>query len=580
MTILLLQLICLFLGSVGTFFIFLELKTNFDRSFLYFGLSLVFLCCLTLIDIWFINNSMSTLKILYWTKIFHILSCFFYVFSIWYLMELAKNNNTKLIKIWTLSGIIFSLFLIQDGVMLKMENNQVLSTILYNVTFVPYTIIWVVLLNYINIKAISKAPVKDKKIFKIHLFGIISLCLFGLLDLFAASLLGQKKLPIPSFSIIGVLVFGIMASLIFAERFLILIKDRQYAYDKLEAAYKDMEKSATLKQLGESTAIINHEIKNYMIKISGMAEIIKLKERLSYKGKQHIETIIKSIMSLNAFSKDILDLSKKKITKGGKLINIGNVIKNCIKIHFSNEKDFFTLYNFDKCPLVYGDWVKLEQVFINLFNNSIEASPKSNTKISIRLKYTNDILLIIIEDNGKGCSIQEIKNIFKAFYTTKTSHGQGTGLGMSISKTIIESHGGRISAYSKNVRDSNTHGLIINIAFPVYNSSQGHQDIKNDIVLIKEGIEPLESVIRIFQNINVTPNIIQEASDLENKKFFNKNVEIIGNAASIEKINKQFPNYKNTFLLKEHKQIPYILNTSKENKPYVFSEEFIFANLI
>jgi len=95
-------------------------------------------------------------------------------------------------------------------------------------------------------------------------------------------------------------------------------------------------------------------------------------------------------------------------------------------------------------PPVMADRVQLQQVFMNLMMNGIEAMKDTGGILSIRSQQNEDgELLISITDNGAGLPAGRADLIFDAFFTTKA---QGTGLGLAITRSILESHGGRIWA--------------------------------------------------------------------------------------------------------------------------------------
>ena len=97
-------------------------------------------------------------------------------------------------------------------------------------------------------------------------------------------------------------------------------------------------------------------------------------------------------------------------------------------------------------PMTSADRVQLQQVLINLMLNGIEAMPDGSGELSVTSKRTEDgQLLISVSDTGIGLPAEEPERIFAAFFTTKP---QGTGMGLSISRRIIESHGGRLWATS------------------------------------------------------------------------------------------------------------------------------------
>ncbi len=89
----------------------------------------------------------------------------------------------------------------------------------------------------------------------------------------------------------------------------------------------------------------------------------------------------------------------------------------------------------------------VEEVFINILFNAYHAVPGESGKISIAAGLHDSRVKIKIEDNGTGMSAAQLKKLFKPFHSTK--EGQGVGLGLYLTKEIIERCGGRISAKSK-----------------------------------------------------------------------------------------------------------------------------------
>jgi signal transduction histidine kinase len=94
--------------------------------------------------------------------------------------------------------------------------------------------------------------------------------------------------------------------------------------------------------------------------------------------------------------------------------------------------------------------VQLQQVLMNLMLNGIEAMKDSGGELTVRSKTTEDgQLLISVTDSGIGLPVEETERIFDPFFSTKP---QGTGMGLSISRRIIHSHGGRLWASANTER--------------------------------------------------------------------------------------------------------------------------------
>ncbi len=110
---------------------------------------------------------------------------------------------------------------------------------------------------------------------------------------------------------------------------------------------------------------------------------------------------------------------------------------------------------------VNGSQIELNQVFINLLKNAIDATPdEKKGEISVTARNVDEQIIITVEDNGTGLDPEISKQIFEPFFTTKPV-GQGTGLGLYISYSIIKKHSGKLSVFS-NVGE----GTIFKIALP------------------------------------------------------------------------------------------------------------------
>jgi signal transduction histidine kinase len=102
-----------------------------------------------------------------------------------------------------------------------------------------------------------------------------------------------------------------------------------------------------------------------------------------------------------------------------------------------------------------GDRVQLQQVLMNLMVNGIDAMKDvdGTRELAIQSQRTeNEQILLSVSDTGVGLPLQKADQIFDAFFTTKP---QGTGMGLRISRSIVESHGGRLWAAAKSLRGAN-----------------------------------------------------------------------------------------------------------------------------
>ena len=206
-------------------------------------------------------------------------------------------------------------------------------------------------------------------------------------------------------------------------------------------------KSERLAALGQIAAEIIHEIKNPLMVIGGFARRLrkKVEDKESTKKLDIIANEVSRLENLlrglkYTFTPQTLILQK---------INLCQVLKEVQELLADECKEMgiaLDLHLIDTCILIDADRDKLKQVIINLLKNSMEAM-KDGGKLSITTRYVDDTAEIAIHDSGPGIP-QEIKEkIFDPFFTTKED---GTGLGLCVSKKIVESHkGGSFSIESK-----------------------------------------------------------------------------------------------------------------------------------
>ncbi len=203
---------------------------------------------------------------------------------------------------------------------------------------------------------------------------------------------------------------------------------------KLHMNIKELEKE---KQLRSSLFKITHEIKNPIAVCKSYLDMFDInnKDHIRYIGilKEEMDKILLLLQ-------DFLSMNKIKIEK--EILDINFLLEDIVNQFEPILKDKNIKFIHNICEeeiFVEGDYNRLNQVFINIIKNSIEAI---NDKGVIKLDYEIDRnFKIIIEDNGCGITEDQIEKIKEPFYTTKKD---GTGLGVSLSIEIIKAHNGKI----------------------------------------------------------------------------------------------------------------------------------------
>lgn len=202
--------------------------------------------------------------------------------------------------------------------------------------------------------------------------------------------------------------------------------------------------SEMLAALGKMAAVLAHEIKTPLTSIKMNADIISQVLQLNEEEKENFAIIQTEINRLNNLVKDVLQFSRQMELEYSSF-NLFDMIEN-IKLLFENrlkDRDITLLNTVNKIE-ISADEHKLNQVFLNLIDNSIDAINKNGEiEISSAINEGSKQIKIFIKDSGIGIN-PDIK-IFEPFISTKSS---GTGLGLSVSQKIIEQHKGSIKLIS------------------------------------------------------------------------------------------------------------------------------------
>jgi signal transduction histidine kinase len=567
------KLLCSFLFAIGLLFIFIELITKFDKSILFGGIVICGLCIFSIFDIWILPNTKSKPEVyLFFTRAQNIFS-FFLGLVMLYQISISAKTKLNLIALFFVAYAIVISALTGTDKLIFLENGEVKTTTLYLIISAPFVILVTGSMVYIIFKALRIAEQKEKIILKYNLAGILMIFSFGFFDLIIMATIGQLKLKITSLTIIGSLLYSIMLSFAFSKRLLILLSDRKNAYQKLETAYQDLASVGTLKQLGESTAIINHEIKNYMFAISSLTEQIRKHEPLTERGKGQIEDLGTTVNQLTRFSKNILSLSHANILEDKEKLDLSLLITDCINKRFSTLKDHFSGIGLEQPHFIYGDKTKLEQVLVNLFSNSLEAGSNEQVQIKIRFLKKSSVLLLIIEDNGIGCTSEQMKSLFTAFYTSKKG-GKGNGLGLAITRTIIESHGGKISAYSKNLIEGQGTGMLMQLTFPF--GEEKEEENGTSVFIGKENLSHLDAIANILRNVRINPVLVDNFTEIHKVKSRSK-LNVL--SADPKYISNKLWKKARLFKIIESDGAIGIIEENGKNHLDIFTEEFALKTL-
>ena len=202
-----------------------------------------------------------------------------------------------------------------------------------------------------------------------------------------------------------------------------------------------------------------HELRTPLTSIQGFSEIVLTRDNISpEERKKFMKYINQQAVALSAIIKDLLDISRIETGEGTTLykqqFESGDAIKVIVK-YFQEQypKCQFEVVVPEKSVEVLVDKEKMDQVLKNILSNAVKYSPEGGL-IRITGKVIEDYFQVSVEDHGIGMTPEQIDKIYDKFYRADASNTavEGTGLGMSIVKYIVEIHGGKVwveSEYGK-----------------------------------------------------------------------------------------------------------------------------------
>lgn len=216
---------------------------------------------------------------------------------------------------------------------------------------------------------------------------------------------------------------------------------------------------------GSHPAVISHEIKNYVCALKGNADLLALtlldadsRVILERMGRV-LEKLEKLALDPRADTRGLTDVTQTRLRAPVALVDVARA---CVATHFPLRTGSFAIDAPAGLPFVIGDAGRLEQVFLNLFLNALEAGAES---LAVSFRTHGGAVEMSIEDDGPGCPEHLLDRLFEPFFTSKRGTGL-RGMGLFVVRAILEEHRCRLQVRSKNSLGGGAHGLVFTVVFP------------------------------------------------------------------------------------------------------------------
>jgi two-component system NtrC family sensor kinase len=254
------------------------------------------------------------------------------------------------------------------------------------------------------------------------------------------------------------------------------------AYEDLRKTQEQLLQSEKMSAVGQLIAGVAHELNNPLTAILGYAQLLET-EGLNTRAQDYVSKLFKQAQRTHRVVQNLLSFARQRKPQRDE-VDIRKVLDETLALRDYDLKinNIRVERDLPSVPaLVVADPHQIEQVFLNIINNSVDAILETGRtgKLKIRILCQGGHVCTQFTDDGAG--IKDPKRIFDPFYTTK-SIGKGTGLGLSICYGIVKEHGGDITA--NNAAEG---GAVIEVRLPAAASSPIEPEVLKAVPRLHEG---------------------------------------------------------------------------------------------
>jgi two-component system NtrC family sensor kinase len=239
------------------------------------------------------------------------------------------------------------------------------------------------------------------------------------------------------------------------------------AYEDLRKTQEQLLQSEKMSAVGQLIAGVAHELNNPLTAILGYAQLLE-SEGLNNRAQDYVSKLFKQAQRTHRVVQNLLSFARQRKPQRDE-VDIRKILDETLALrdydlkinNIGVERDLPS-----EPAMVVADPHQIEQVFLNIINNSVDAILETGHtgKLKIRIRCEGGHVSTQFTDDGAG--IKDPKRIFDPFYTTK-SVGKGTGLGLSICYGIVKEHGGDITA-----NNASSGGAVIEVRLPAVASNK------------------------------------------------------------------------------------------------------------
>jgi two-component system CheB/CheR fusion protein len=243
------------------------------------------------------------------------------------------------------------------------------------------------------------------------------------------------------------------------------------AHEELKALAAELKRTARVKS--EFLANMSHELRTPLNSINGFSEVLydETFGPLNEKQKQYVNNVLTSGKHLLLLINQILDMAK--VEAGKMKLSLSNLpmktllndISMLVADMVSKKKIEMVLEIAEDTPNIEADELKVKEIIYNLLSNAVKFTPDGR-KIGMRSKKIGSEIEVVVWDTGVGIATENMGKIFEGFFRVDTPYSrvtEGTGLGLPLSRKLVELHGGKLSVESAGLNK----GTSVRFTLPI-----------------------------------------------------------------------------------------------------------------
>jgi two-component system CheB/CheR fusion protein len=253
-------------------------------------------------------------------------------------------------------------------------------------------------------------------------------------------------------------------------------KGLKKAHEELNELATELKRTSRVKS--EFLANMSHELRTPLNSINGFSEVLydETFGPLNEKQKKYVNNVLASGKHLLLLINQILDMAKVEAGKMRLILSnlhmksLLNEISLLVADMVSKKKIEMSLEIADDLPDIEADELKVKEIMYNLLSNAVKFTPEGG-KIGIRAKKADSGIEVVVWDTGVGIARENMEKIFEGFFRVDTPYSrvtEGTGLGLPLSKKMVELHGGKLFVESEGLNC----GTSIRFTLPIISGEE------------------------------------------------------------------------------------------------------------